>query len=172
MRALHSLLFISLLFIAFGCKKDGPAPEPTFCWQVIDAFGNSMQELCNKTETEMSALYPNSCRYYKNDGEKSCWLVDSTFLTSMTQEGVELYKRCFRPNAGIPMKVDCNYCGKWYHREKRTYKPANTITYSQVKAERFCGDTAAKLYQGRQIVLRETADSLIVLQFSNNGTNW
>lgn len=161
-----------LLVLLTGCKKSGPASEQRFCWQLVDAYGNYLQKICGKTESEIKSLYPNSCSYFKSVGEKSCWLVGNRFLLAMTQEEVDLYRQCFHPNSATPVKVDCNYCQKWYHREKRTYKPASTITYSQVTAEQFCGDTTAKLYQGRQIVLRETADSLIVLQFSNNGTNW
>lgn len=169
-------LLVAFLILLAGCKKSVPpllpVPEPKFCWQLIDAFGNHLQEVCDRTESEMRALHSDSCSYFKNVGEKLCWLADSTFLPEMTASEVELYKRCFQPNSSVAVKVDCNYYQKWYHREKRTYKPANTITYSVVRVERFCGDTATKLYQGRQIILRETTDSLIVLQFSNNGSNW
>jgi hypothetical protein len=45
------------------------------------------------------------------------------------------------------------------------YKPSNTATYSKVKTERLCGDTLKTLYNGRKITLRETSDSLIMLEF-------
>ena len=167
-------LIVSLLLLA-GCTKNNPVSrilEKRYCWQRIDFVGNRLEQVCDKTEADMKALYPNDCSYYKNDGEKSCWLINTTFLPEMTKEGAELVARCFFPNAATPVKVDCNYCQTFYHRRKMTYKPASTISYSPVTSERFCGDTATKLYQGRQVVLKDTPDSLVVLQFSSNGTNW
>lgn len=172
---IFKLAIVSFAFFLAGCSKGGPVSsllEQRYCWQRIDSFGNPLEQVCNKTESQMKALYPNSCSYYKNDGEKSCWWVNGTFLSNMTKEGAGLYIRCFNPNAGTPVKVDCKYCQTFYHRKKMTYKPANTITYSTVSRERFCGDTSFTLYHGRQIVLKDTPDSLIVRQFSSNGTAW
>lgn len=171
--------FVQLIFFAAvmlaGCIKQNPATtllDRRYCWQRIDNYGNPLEQVCNKTEVEIKALYPNDCSYYKNEGEKACWLVNNSLLPQITKEGAELMARCFFTSAGSPVKVDCNYCQTFYHRRKMTYKPANTISYSLVTSERFCGDTATKLYQGRQVVLKDTPDSLVVLQFSSNGTNW
>lgn len=166
-----SILVTLFLLTGTGCKKGYPLLAQRFCWQVIDNFGSPMQEVCNKTEAEMKARY-NSCNYYKNSGEKACWWADGMFLENMTKEGADLHVRCFWPNAGAAVKVACHFCQTFYHRRKMTYKPANTITYSPVSRERFCGDTSATLYHRRQVILKDTPDSLIVLQFSNNGSEW
>ena len=156
-----------LFTIVAGCTKG----SKEFCWELVDQFGNLTGSVCNKTEAEMQRLYPSSCSYYKTNGEKFCWLIGQTFLSNSTVEKANYYSRCFGSGA-TPTKVECNYCGRWYHRIKRTYKPTNTFVIYEVKVEQFCGDTAKTLYQGRQIILKDTPDSLIVRQFSNNGTNW
>lgn len=163
-----NLILLCLLFASFmGCKKD----SPKFCWQKVDNFGNRLEVVCNKTKAEMQMLYPNSCSYFKAGGEKFCWMRNGVFIKDASQEEIDYVNRCFGAT-GTATKVDCSYCGRWYHREKRTYKPTNTATYSTVTIETFCGDTAKTIFQGRQVLIRETADSLIVRQFSNNGTNW
>jgi hypothetical protein len=121
----------------------------------------------------MSAAYGNPCSYYKYD-EKFCWLVnDSLFFKDIPEDGVRQAMNCFwqKPNY-TAVKVGCDYCKKFYHRLKKTYKPANTFTYSTITLQQFCGDTAQKLFPGRQIIEKETADSLIVRQFSGDGIQW
>ena len=163
-----SFLLIMFLLAAFlGCKKE----SPKFCWQIVDNFGNKLETVCNRTEAEMQVLYPNPCSYYKVGGEKFCWMRNNVFINDVTQEEADYINRCFGAT-GTATKVDCNYCGRWFHREKRTYKPNNTFTFSQLKVETFCGDTAKTIFHGRQVIKKDTPDSLIVLQFSSDGTNW
>ncbi len=174
-KSIIKTIIYGFAFLLAGCVKNGDIAsllEQKHCWQRIDSHGNPLEQVCNKTASEMKAVYTNDCMYYKNDGEKLCWLANGNFLPNMPKEGAELYIRCFNPSAGTPVVVNCNYCQTFYHRRKMTYKPANTTTYSSVTRERFCGDTSATLYHGRQIVLKDTPDSLILLQFSNNGTDW
>ena len=38
--------------------------------------------------------------------------------------------------------------------------------------KQFCDDTLATLFRGREVPLRQSMDSVITLQFSDNGTNW
>jgi hypothetical protein len=177
-----SLTFLSLfVFVLFsGCKKES---NKRACWMIVDFSGTDVTTICNKTEAELLECANNgtcgyggtgitSCNYYKVEGEKYCWKIGTNYINDITENKAKLLATCFFGGA-TPIKIDCNQsCRLWYHREKKTYKPANTITYSQVRAETFCADTLSKLYQGRQIIKKETADSLIVIQFSNNGTNW
>ena len=133
-------------------------------------MGNNMNAVCSKTSAEMQADYPNPCTYYKLDGEEYCWLIGSnTFVKNATQHKINQVLQCFYNSSVQALKVSCDYCQLWYTRQKSTFKPNNTVFYSPVRAEQYCGDTVRTLFQGRQIVLRETNDSLIVLQFSNNG---
>lgn len=121
----------------------------------------------------MAAAYSNSCAYYKY-GEKFCWLVnDSVFFRAISEDGVRQTMVCFNhTNNYTAVKISCDYCKKFYHRLKKTYKPDNTFTFSETKVQQFCGDTAQKLFPGRQIIEKETADSLIVRQFSGDGIQW
>ena len=158
------LLFIAT-FISVSCKKES---NTKYCWQVVDVFGQELHSVCNKTEPEMQTDYPNSCGYYKI-GEEYCWLIDdSTFIPDRTEDYIARYIHCYG-NFNSYRKVACDYCKRWFTRQKITYKPNNFFTFSPVYVKQYCGDTLHTLYQGRQIILRETADSLITIQFSNNG---
>lgn len=169
MYKLSFFLLTGFLLTAFlGCKKE---ETPRFCWQRVDNFGNELEQVCNKTEAEMQALYANACSYYKPGGEKACWTINGNYIKDATAEKANFLAKCFYGN-GTPVKVDCNACGRWFHREKRTYKPNNTFALSQTRVETFCGDTAKTIFHGRQVILKDTPDSLVVRQFSSDGTNW
>ena len=165
MRQNISLLAIFLIvFMGSSCKKDS---EEEYCWQLMDALGNPINTVCNKTESEMQAAYPNPCTHYRL-GTAYCWYIDgSIFVKDKTEDYINRYKQCYgNVNA---VKVACDYCEKWYTRQKHTYKPNNTFFYSPIENKQYCGDTAQTLFQGREIILRETADSLVTVKFSNNG---
>jgi hypothetical protein len=154
-------IIITLLFIAVACKKN-----KTHCWQLVDAFGNELNTVCGKTEEEMQAAYPSPCNYYKTGEPKYCWYASNgSFIKDKPEAYIAKMQQCF--SFPTPVKVACDFCLTWYSRQKKIYKPANTVTYSTVTVQRLCGDTVRTLYKGREILVRETADSLITIQFSN-----
>jgi hypothetical protein len=161
---------MSLLTI-LSCKKETNKIETNddkYCWQLIDPLGNPLDSVCNKNETDMQALYPNVCSYYKI-GDEYCWLIDSNiFVPNVPEDYITRFLHCYG-NFTNYQKVPCDYCQKWYSRQKNKYKPNDTFTFSPVHLQQYCGDTVHTLFQGREIILRETSDSLITLQFSNNG---
>lgn len=164
MKTILATSFITM-FILLSCKKES---NNKYCWQLVDALGNNLNAICNKTESEMQASYSNSCSYYKI-GDEYCWLVDNNiFITNKPEDFITRYMHCYGSYTTY-QKVACDYCQKWYSRQKNTYKPNNTFSFSPVHLQQYCGDTVHTLFQGREIVLRETSDSLITLQFSNNG---
>jgi hypothetical protein len=181
MNRLICLLFsLSLLMTNNSCKKDS---NKKYCWQLIDQVGNKMGVVCDKTEAELLACTSNGtcgisittplnpCSYYKVEGEELCWYVDNRYILKATENEINHLRKCFNLTTAA-IKVDCNYCQNWYTREKRTYKPNSTFSYSPVTHKLYCGDTTRTLYQSREIILKNDADSLIVIQFSNNGVNW
>ena len=118
----------------------------------------------------MQALYPNACNYYKIEGEEYCWFVNGQdFVENETESALRKFLECQGQVQPQIVKVPCDYCQDWYTREKHTYKPTGTFRYTSIVTRQFCGDTARTLFQGRQIILRETTDSLSILQFSANG---
>jgi hypothetical protein len=162
-----SFLVISMTFlIGIGCRKKDhhSEPPPTYCWALIDQSGYPIGKICDRTEKQMADSVPNPCNYCKLGGEEFCWLIDgTTYIERSPEEYVKLVVKCFGKTSY--KKVDCGYCQSWYTRQMDIYKPSNTATYSKVKTERLCGDTLKTLYNGRKITLRETSDSLIVLEF-------
>ena len=164
MKQYLALLFATLLFLA--CNKE---KVDTHCWQLLDNYGAEMGTVCGKTEEQMKTLYPNACSWYKAEEETFCWLIDGrTFVENKSQSGIDRLMQCYGGTTAT--KVDCSYCKTFYWRVKNTYKPDNSFTYSPVRVEKYCGDTARTLYNGRQVILRDTPDSLIVVQFSSNGS--
>ena len=186
MKLLITILIVCVSFFIVSCKKDKAEEiSAKHCWQIIDYSGNNLAQICDKTEAELiecvnnktcgNFLGPNpitSCNYYQTDGEKFCYQIgNSTTSEPVTESYANLLSRCYRGGAAI-IKTTCITCQRWYTRDKMTYKPNNTTTYTQIRIGNYCGDTLTKIYQGRQIIKKDDADSLIVLQFSNNGTNW
>lgn len=162
MKHLLQLAFLVSITLLLSCTKDKES-----CWQTYDIAGNEMLVICNKTEAEMAEAFPDPCSYHKTGGEKYCWLVNGVFIKDKTVTAIENYARC--RGGGTPVKVGCNECGRWYSRYKRTYRPTSQITYSSVRLEQLCGDTSRSLYDGRQILIKDTPDSLVVLQISTDG---
>jgi hypothetical protein len=165
MRAIIILLLATV--ICGSCKKE---TNERACWQLMDALGNELNTICDKTEAEMEAAFPGNCSFFKAEGEKFCWLIrDNHFVKDATVHKVNHIIRCFYATVPVPVKVSCDYCQVWYSRQKSMYKPTGSFIYSPVRSEQYCGDTARTLFQGRQVTIRETVDSLVTLQFSNNG---
>jgi hypothetical protein len=167
-----SFFLLSVVFLFVSCKKE----SKRFCWQIVDALGNDMMTVCNRTEEELIACFKNGtcanvsgfseCNYYKIEQEKFCWLWKGFFMKDESESRMNYLQKCF---GGTLTKVDCGYCAHWFTREKRTYKPAGNTVYSHVIRQSFCGDTVRTLFNGREIIRKNDADSLIVIQFSNNG---
>jgi hypothetical protein len=180
MKQIAILLFSCLILLCFSCKKQ-PARH---CWQITDALGNEMNIVCDKTETELIECLTNrtcgntgatvtKCNYYITGGETFCCLIDGNYHENVTENKVEYLKGCYGIGTDpVVERVRCGYCAFWYVRERNLYKPTSAITYSTVKRNYLCGDTTLTLFQGRQIVRKDDADSLIVIQFSNNGSDW
>lgn len=177
-------IFFFLFFIS--CKKDKAAEiSVKHCWQLIDYSGNNLAQVCDKTEAELIECEGNSscgsffggntitfCNYYQTDGEKFCYQLGANItLDPMTESQAKLIAKCYYGNATLT-KLDCIACKFWYTREKKQKKPNSNINYSAVIKKNYCGDTLSTIFQGRQIIRKDDTDSLIIIQFSNNGQNW
>jgi hypothetical protein len=181
MRFILSIIILLLVtLLSYSCKKEG---EKKYCWQIIDQLANDMGVVCDKTEAELTTCVNNgtcgfynggtltSCFYYKVEGEEFCWFVDNSYMIRATENKLALLRKCFNLSS-TALKVDCNYCQFWYSRKKSTYKPDGRFAYSPITQKQYCGDTTRTLYQGREIIVKNDADSLIVIQFSNDGMSW
>ena len=178
-------IFILASCCCFLSCKDEQDPADRHCWTIIDNNGNDVAYICNKTEAELLVCTTNGtcgnfppgtilsqCQYYQSDGPKFCYTINGQYRGELTESQAALYSRCFGGGGATPVKTTCIDCARWYHRIKRTHKASGTFGYSVITSQQFCGDTLATLYPGRQIILKDDADSLVVRQFSNNGTTW
>ena len=160
-------LYGLILFISMLCACDGSLPSlnEEFCWTLVDQYGSNIGQKCNKSEKQMKSDYPDPCSYYKL-GKNGCWLTEQKTLYRNVPEGlIDYLVQCKRITQ--PIKVNCEDCQVWLTREKHLSKRDNAMFFRSIRDFGYCGDTLTKLYNGREIVLRETSDSLITLQFLN-----
>ncbi len=165
-------ILILFLFTSLNLScKDKPQVLPEiikFCWNITSQQLITIKTVCDKTAVEIATEYPDGC-YYRNDEPLKCWFETSTnsFIKNCP---VSLIIKV-APNRNFTM-VDCNFCARWYYREKRKFLPNSSITYTPTSVTQLCGDTLATLYRGREVPLRQSADSIITRQFSDNGNDW
>jgi hypothetical protein len=156
MKGRFLLLFV---LIFFACSK-----EKEHCWQVYDALGNEMMVVCDKTESEMNDQY--GAYFDRQNAPKYCWKIQYSGGTFTYPEHItEKMTTIFFTGAVTKEKIACGYCQKWASREKGLYKPTGNFAYKPIRAEQYCGDTCATLFAGRVIILRDTPDSLITVEF-------
>lgn len=157
------------LLLNISCKKtaDTPSANLKTCWKITDAMFTDKSTECDKTAAEIAVLHPDGY-YYRSDEPLLCW-YDASTRNYSSGLPASLKSKFLNPAFVV---VSCGYCARWYHREKKKYIPTGGITYSPIRVEQFCGDTVRTLFRGREIPLRQSADSIITTQFSDNGANW
>ena len=157
-----------IVFIFFAaCTKES---NKKYCWRLYDMSRNALDdEVCGKTRAQMEAIYGDAC-FEHADEKATCWKIERTDeVVSATEAFIDF----FYVRRGLAVsKHECVPCENWKLREKIVYKPDSTFFFSEVTAKRFCGDTLNTLFQGRNIIIRESADSVVFLQFSKDGYVW
>lgn len=161
----------AILFVfSISCKKeiDPNDGHPRYCYVITNQNLDSLKTVCNKTQYDMYQEYPDLW-FYRSDAEKRCWYNAGTGKFTKNCP-IELVSRI--SPGGSNSSVSCDYCANWYHRVKRKHIPTGGTLYDQPRTEQFCADSLRTLFRGREISLRQSTDSVITLQFSDNGINW
>jgi hypothetical protein len=155
-----------ILILLFACKKK--ADE---CWMVPDDRNFTLPwiKICGQTEDEIRATY--SFYYYNANEPLFCWYLTQNNNQKFVQDHPESLVNSLFPNY-TKTKVACDYCGWWYSRIKRTHKTTNNFLYTDIYNRLLCADTAKTMFQGRKIILKNTADSLVVQEISKDGIVW
>jgi len=157
---LKLILFLAMITFFNSCKKDGNG-----CWQGFIPNGVDVPGLvvCDKTKAEAEAAFPQYW-FYRIGEKKYCWYVEIG-ITKYYIWGVpeSMAKKSMDNNGAYHYtKIDCgSFCVlEWLekHRSKITglYDPTRGITERLVSA-----DSCSKLFVGKVVTWRETADSLI-----------
>jgi len=154
----------------FGCSKQ--SSNDTHCWQLVDNNGNDLQEVCGKTESEL--VHCSTCGVFLGETNwnlDSCqyFCIDCTEQTSCYNLGArgigklnDKYVHCWLRNA---VKVNCDdSCAFWYTRYKYVYKPTNVIHYGSASYNQYCDSAYKRLSSPDSIVIKNTTDSLVLLQ--------
>ncbi|MCX6315944.1 MAG: hypothetical protein NTW29_01530 [Bacteroidetes bacterium] len=156
---MKNLLPLFLLFLFASCQKDKET-----CWQVYDALGNELTQVCDKSESEINAQY--GAYYDRSDAAKYCWRIESpagnfSYPENLTEKLVAVYY----PGVINKQKITCGYCQRWATREKGIGSLTGNYAYKPVEVQTYCGDTCNTLYPGRIVMVRKTPDSLITVEF-------
>lgn len=153
-------LLFGLLVLLISCRKN-----KEHCWQTYDALGNPMAVVCGKTESEIQALYGPF--YDRADAKKFCWKINYSNGTIGYIENVSEKMASYwsGTNGSSLEKVVCGYCQRWSTREKDVLKSTGQFSFKQIEVRTYCGDTCSKLFAGKLVLLRETADSIIYHEF-------
>ncbi len=155
-----ALLFIFLI----SCKKD-----KNTCWQAFDPFGIDVTGLvlCDKTQSEAEAAYPRYM-FYNTTEPKYCWKQQqangSVYYSNSLPQSIA--DKLWKPFGYTYSKIDCNSFCRWKIFEKRKSKVTGLFQPVNVYVETYATDTCTKLFVGRVVTIRETADSLITREFT------
>lgn len=122
---------------------------------------------CDKTAAEIAALHPDGY-YYRSDEPLVFWYESSTG-NYRADLPASLKNKYLSPSY---TQVPCGFCAFWYFREKRKFVPTGSFTYSPITYQRLCADSVRTLFRGKEVLLRQSTDSVITRQFSDDGINW
>jgi len=163
------LLALLLAYLSSGCNKDSGKG----CWQAFSQSGFDVPGLtvCDVTKKEAEEKYPNYW-FYRAGETKYCWKATMTGNSTYQQYlyGIpESMKGNLESTYLFTLsRIDCSsFCNlRWVekHQSKITglYTP-NTIWSETI----ISSDSCSKLFVGRVIVYRETADSLITRELTD-----
>lgn len=155
----YSILFFCVIIFFSNCKK-----EKTGCWDVYTSNGSLTQTLCDKSEDEIRNVYG---KYYDvADAAKYCWKATYPTYFVYAEKLSEKMAGIFFGDAVRLEKIICGYCQTWECYTKKIYKPTNEFFNSVPYYQSLCGDTCLTLYPGREIKIRETADSIVSTIFN------
>jgi hypothetical protein len=164
MRTPYMIILLIVLSIIASCKKSNDKS----CWQGFDPAGYDMPGLvlCDKTLAESEAAYPQYWFHDVNE-TKFCWRVQTTqgqtfYMRDIPQSMVDK----MRPYGGYTyVKVDCGSFCRWRYNDKVQSKTTNLFGAARTSVEVYMADSCSRLYAGRIITLRETADSIYTREF-------
>jgi hypothetical protein len=159
------ILQLFILIFLLSCKKES---KKRYCWQGFQPSGGDIPGLllCDKTEAEIQEMYPQYW-FYKEGEKKYCWHVQTqqrgTFYMRHIPESIV---DKMKPLGGYNYtKVDCSSFCVWTWHEKHQSKITGLYNPTREKTETYAADSCSKLFLGRKITIRETADSIIYREF-------
>lgn len=160
---LSAVFIISILICS--CKKS----DPKTCWYLVDGIGNIINQVCNKTEAEMTAEYGSQYGFYKTSDPLYCWKLTRQSSPDIYEHNLPQYIVDKYSAGYVSEKVNCNSFCIWKILFKHKSKITGFYTPTTAKKETFLTaltDTCATLYVGRIVIVNETADSIHTAEFN------
>ncbi|NTS39374.1 hypothetical protein HRG84_00535 [Flavisolibacter sp. BT320] len=162
---MKKLLSIFLLLALNSCTKED---DKNNCWQAFDPTGYDAQGIlfCDKTLAEAQAQYPQFW-FYEAGEVKFCWRTVSAqghtgYARQIPESMMEKLKQQWAIEAS---KTDCNSFCTWTYDDKFRSKTTGQYSPTRQSRETYLADSFATLFEGRVIVLKETADSIYTREF-------
>ncbi|HMT96586.1 MAG TPA: hypothetical protein PKC62_07845 [Ferruginibacter sp.] len=166
---MKQILFLLLFCIIFlSCKKENNTDGPG-CWNLVQNGYIIPGEICNKTRAEMEAQFGAQYFFVRTTEPRLCWKftqgTNFNYRKNVTQSMVD---NLATPYGVTAVQLACNSFCKWQVYIKRKSKVTGYYQPIQAINKLFVGATAdscAVLYAGREVIVQETADSLITNVF-------
>lgn len=151
-----------LVFVLSNCKKDGGKA----CWGAVDGLGNDVNfnpQPCDITKKEMEEKFPNWW-IYNADAPKYCWRVqyqgNTYYEVNLAQAVIERRGQLFPGYTGT--KLDCSsFCNiTWHEKTRSKITGLYGCCTKSITETLFNPDSCSRLFTGRVVTVRETADSI------------
>jgi hypothetical protein len=154
------------LALQSACNKES---QKQYCWKAYDLNGNIVADstLCGKTKAEVEAEFLQF-KFFRQYEETFCW-------QDKNEQGSDTYIRHFSPSlmewfypsgAYSYSKADCNSFCIWKWLQITQSKTTGLFNQTRIFIETYAADSCAKLFEGRRIIIREKADSIIYREFA------
>ena len=158
MKENYILTFLFLLLVT-SCKKENQKT----CWNLVQNGVIVSGQICDKSQKEMEAEFGSQYMFVRTSETRYCWRFREDnfrpyfYRREVTQSMVDNF---WRPRGFEGVKVSCNSFCNWQILMRAQSK--NTGLYSQtwLLVETYTTDTCTKLFTGRVVVTRETADTI------------
>lgn len=159
---MKNILFVLIpsILLLSGCRKDGKG-----CWQGWNVIGQEDATgilVCDETKSGAESQFPGVW-FYRQGETKYCYRTTSGSNTLYWANIPESIKDLYAANGQGPFtKIDCSSFCRCTWLEKQKNKLNNQFGPTRQYIETLTtADTCSKLFIGRIIIVRETADSLI-----------
>ncbi len=154
-----------LLSLFIGCRKEENKRQ---CWYLLENNGGNVGEVCDKSRAEMEAKYNGQFYFYPTSDPKYCWKIEDPFfgtfyLRNIAQYAVNLLAST--SSGYTTAKVDCSSFCKWVYQDRRLNKNTGFFRYGIATPESFSLDSCGKLFVGKEVIIRETPDSVYYRKF-------
>lgn len=157
--------FFLVMILFSACKKEGDKKQ---CWYLLDLNGGQVGQVCDKSKVQMESEYTGSYYFYSTSDPTFCWKIQHPaqpvfYLRNIAQYPIDIALPASQGYSAV--KVDCNSFCNWEHQDRRGNKNTGIFTFGIKKVESFLPDSCTNIFAGKEVIIRETTDSVYYRKF-------